>query len=123
MVGCGRRTVRRRCPHQRPQAPAVIGGRADPARAQGQLEIVQDLAGDLIAQRLHRGQDTQHPDDPGDGPGVRGAVPGLRRNPAQLRLGQLPQEGFRAFAVHIPSVPGPARRSPRRSRCQRCASR
>ena len=38
-------------------------------------------------------------------PGLHGEVPGLFGKPAQLRLDQEPQEGFRTFAVHPPSVP------------------
>ncbi len=72
---------------------------------QGQLEVVQDLAGHLIAQRSHRGQDPCGPDDPGDAAGLHSEIPGLFGKPAQLRLGQEPQEGFRTFAVHPPSVP------------------
>src|SRR5689334_15427689 len=85
-------------------APGRTGRGNGPPRAEVQLEVVQDLAGELIAERSRYGQDPHDPHDPGDAPGRHGAVPGPRRRPAQLRLGQEPQEGLRAFAVHIPSV-------------------
>jgi len=80
---------------------------------EGKLEIVQNLISDPIIERAQEGQDLRGPLHPGGRAGPLSIVPRLARGTADLCLGQDPQIGFRALAVHILSVPSAAARRSR----------
>ena len=78
---------------------------------EGKLEVVQNLISGPLIERAHEGQDLRDPLHPGGVAGPRSIAPRLARRTAELSLGQDPQKGLRALAVHILSVPlgrGPA---------------
>ena len=69
---------------------------------QGKIEFGLDLVGGADVDRAHRDQrlrDQRQPAGMSQAPGAG------RGRAAQFGLGQLPQVGFRASAVHVLSVP------------------
>ena len=112
-----------RCAHPSGQSRALrsplrepVHNRGDLARlpgTEGKLEVVQNLIGEPVIDRAHEGQDLRDPLHPGGVAGPLSIAPRLARGMAELCLGQDPQIGFRALAVHVLSVPSAAARRSR----------
>ena len=81
---------------------------------EGKLEVAQDLISDPSIERAHQSQHLRDPFHPARMAGPLSIFPGLQGGTTEFCLGQGPQVGFRALAVHILSVlpgRGPARRA------------
>jgi hypothetical protein len=85
-----------------PRAGLVfLAGQAD---SDGKLEAGPDLSGRAGVDSAHGHQRLRHQCEPGGIPPARNPGRGQRPRAPQFGLGQLPQVGFRALAVHVPSV-------------------
>jgi hypothetical protein len=78
------------------------GGRP---HSEGEMEVVPDLVHGADVDGAHGAQQLGGQGQTRDTPLTRGAVRGRRRRAAQFGLGQQPQAGFRALAVHTLSIP------------------